>query len=315
MYRAGQGQGETPLVSVILPTYDRPERLADAVESVATQRYGQIELIVVDDASPSPVEPVVAAAAPPSLQWRVVHHDQNRGANAARNTGIDAANGELLTFLDDDDEWLPDKLDSQLSAFRDGGDDVGVVLVGQQFVKDGEETVVRCPDVGSNATRGLLTDGVGGSFSTLAVRRSVVKAAGRPDERLPAWQDREWLVRLSRHCEFATVQRPLIIRRIGDYDQISDLFEPKRDITYPVFLERYSDLAAEYGVERRFKACLAQHLSRAALITGYYCDARRFAAKAIRLDPSLISAYVDLGLSFGGNYTYDAAARVKHVFD
>jgi len=307
------GGRDAPLVSVVLPTYDRPEMLAEAVESVANQRYDAVELLVVDDASPTPAEDVVAAAAPPDLRWRCLRHDRNRGANTARNTGIEAANGELLAFLDDDDRWRPEKLEAQVSTFREEGEDVGVVLVGQQFVHGGEETTTRFPDVARDATADLLTDGVGGSFSTIAVRRRLVEAAGPPDERLPAWQDREWLVRLSCHCGFATVRRPLVVRRLGEYDQIGDSFEPKRDVTYPLFLEKHADLATEHGLESRFRASLSLNLASAGLANGYYRDARRFAARAIRCDPRLTSAYLYLALALGGRYTYDTAVRLKRT--
>lgn len=312
----GESEGERaePLVSVVLPTYDRPEKLADAVKSVSEQQYSKVELVVVDDASPTPIEPVVADAAPPALRWRCLRHDENQGANAARNTGIEASDGEILAFLDDDDRWLPEKLDAQVSAFRER-DDVGVVVVGQQFVDGNRETTTRIPDIDGSATQDLLTGAVAGSFSTIAVRQEVVEKAGLPDERLPAWQDREWLVRLSCHCDFATIQRPLVIRQIGEYEQISDLFEPRRDITYPLFLEKYTELAAEHDLEKRFKARLSLNMASSALVNGYYHDARRFAAKAIKIDPRFKTAYVYLALALGGRYTYRTGIRLKRALD
>ncbi|MEF8785092.1 MAG: glycosyltransferase family A protein [Haloarculaceae archaeon] len=310
-----EGEKETPLVSVVLPTYDRPEKLTDAVESVSAQQYSNVELLVVDDASPTPMKSVVAEAASSDLRWRYLRHDTNQGANAARNTGIEAANGEILAFLDDDDRWVPEKLATQVSTFRDREPEVGVVVVGQQFVDGNQETTTRVPDIGRTATPDLLAGGVGGSFSTLAVKRWVVEEAGLPDERLPTWQDREWLVRLSCHCEFASIQRPLVIRQVGGYSQISDLFEPKRDVTYPLFLEKYSELAAEYGLEQRFKARLSLSIASSALVNGYYRDARRFAAKAIKTDPRLKTAYAYLALALGGRYTYRTGVRLKRAFD
>lgn len=301
------------LVSVVVPTYDRPEMLADALESVVDQRYEPVELVVVDDGSPTPMEPVVAEAAPPDLAWRCLRHDDNRGANAARNTGIEAADGDVLAFLDDDDRWHPEKLPAQVDALREAGDDVGVVLTGQQVVDGDETTVTRLPDVGEDATTDLLTDGVGGPFSTIVVRRSVVDRAGLPDERLPAWQDREWLIRLSCHSDFASVQRPLVVRRNGEYSQISDLFEEKRDVTYPLLLEKHSDLAADLGIERRFKACLSRKVAVAGLTNGYYRDARRFAARALRTDPRLRTTYIYLALALGGRITYGTAVHLRRA--
>lgn len=305
---------EQPLVSVVLPTYDRPEMLLEAVESVAAQRYSNVELLVVDDGSPTPARTVLESAAPEDVDWRCLRHEENRGANAARNTGIRAAEGEILAFLDDDDRWLPDKLEAQMAAFRDR--DVGVVLVGQQFVTEDETaTTTILPTVEGDATPGLIDDGIGGPFSTIAVRRSVVDEAGLPDDRFPAWQDREWLLRLSCHCRFAAVREPLVVRRSGSYAQIGDRFEPKRDTTYPLFVEKHRELAAEHGRERQFLARLATRIAAAGLANGHYADARKFAAKAIRTNPAVRDAYLYFLLSLGGDRTYRSAARFKRTVD
>lgn len=307
-----------PLVSVVLPTYERPEMLVEAVESVASQRYPAVELIVVDDGSETPTREILAEHAPDGLDWRCLEHDHNRGANAARNTGIRAAEGEILAFLDDDDTWYPDKLDAQVSAFEAEGEAVGVVVVGQRFVnRDGETTTIRLPDpeIGENATPALLSGAAAGPFSTIAVRRSVLESAGLPDEEFPAWQDREWLVRLSAHCEFAPVRRPLVERRLGDYEQIGDAFEPKRDETYPRFVEKHRDLAAEYGRERVFVATLAARIAGAGLDKGHYGDARRFAAKAIRTSPRIRSAYLYLALALAGRHVHRSAVKFKRTIE
>ena len=89
------------LVSVVVPTYGRPDFLPDAVRSVVDQTYAPIELIVVDDCSPDPIEPVVDEIDTTGLRrTEVIRHRQNRGANAARNTGIEAATGDVIAFLD-----------------------------------------------------------------------------------------------------------------------------------------------------------------------------------------------------------------------
>ncbi|HXY72526.1 MAG TPA: glycosyltransferase family 2 protein [Actinomycetota bacterium] len=95
----------TPLFSVVIPTRSRPQPLAEALESVLVQTVTDFEVVVVDDASPIPVE----AAGDPRV--RVVRRETNGGPPAARNTGIDAARGRLVCFLDDDDLYTPDRLE------------------------------------------------------------------------------------------------------------------------------------------------------------------------------------------------------------
>ena len=301
----------SPLVSVVLPTYDRPEMLVEAIGSVAAQRYPNVELIVVDDASPTPARDVLAERSWDGLRWRCLRHDSNRGANAARNTGIRNSNGEFVAFIDDDDRWDPAKLDAQVSLFEEGGDDVGVVLVGQVFTDGEEVTTVRVPEIEGDATRALLTGKVAGTFSAIAVRRSAIDAAGLPDERFPSWQDREWLIRLSRHCEFATDARLLVTRRSGDHAQISDGFELKRDVSYPLLLEKHQGLAAEHDRERRFVASVTASVASAGLRSDNRAEARKHALKALRVNPRLRSAYVSLLLSLATPRVYESLVRLK----
>lgn len=306
--------GDLPLVSVVLPTYDRPEMLVEAAESVASQQYPEIELIVVDDASPTPAADILEERGPTDLDWQCFRHEHNRGANAARNRGISESNGEILTFLDDDDRWLPEKIGAQVAAFRDGGGTTGVVLTGQRIVDEcGETTALKLPTITGTVTAELMAGHVAGTFSSIAIRRSAVDAAGRPDERFPALQDREWLVRLSCHCEFASIQRPLVIRQFGEYDQISDDFESRRDTTYPLFVEKHLDLAAEHGREREFVAWLAISVAGSGLANGYYDEARQFAAKAIRTNPRLRIAYIHLTLALAGSRTHRSALQFSRT--
>jgi glycosyltransferase involved in cell wall biosynthesis len=90
--------------SVVIPTYGRSEMLSEAVESVLAQAESDLEIIVVDDASPTPV------SLPPHPQTTLLRAQHNSGPGGARNLGVDAAKGEYICFLDDDDLWLPNRL-------------------------------------------------------------------------------------------------------------------------------------------------------------------------------------------------------------
>jgi glycosyltransferase involved in cell wall biosynthesis len=102
------------LVSVLIPTYNRAQLCKKAVESVLSQTYHDIEVIVVDDGSSDDTREVVS-----SLDARVRYlYQKNSGVSAARNLGMQSARGEFLAFLDSDDAWLPWKLELQLNALR-----------------------------------------------------------------------------------------------------------------------------------------------------------------------------------------------------
>lgn len=118
-----------PEISVILPTYNRTRTLAAAMTSVLGQSYGDLELIVVDDASSDDVASVVTGFA--DTRVRYVRRERNGGAGAARNTGLAVARGRLIAFQDSDDLWLPGKLERQVAFFDTLPDSVRVVIGGK----------------------------------------------------------------------------------------------------------------------------------------------------------------------------------------
>jgi glycosyltransferase involved in cell wall biosynthesis len=304
-----------PTVSVVVPTYGRPDYLLDAIESVAAQTYSNVELVVVDDHSPEPVEPHLRELSLDGLSWRCLRHEENRGANAARRTGIDATDGEFVAFLDDDDYWTPTLVERYMEAFESGGPDVGVVAAGVRVVgADGEQIGRVVPDYAGDVTERLLRGTLqAATFSRFAVRRDVFDAAGYPDERLPSLQDREWHIRLSRRTRYASVPEALVVRRVTGHGQITDDFEAKRDESVPRIVEKHESLAASYGDDcrREFLAHFDRTLGFSALRNGYYRDSVRYLVRSIRRDPTQTSTYGYLLLALGGPLTYGSARRAK----
>ena len=114
-----------PTISVIIPTYNRAHLIGKAVKSVLSQTYQDFEIIVVDDGSTDNTEEIVKSFTDYKIYY--ICHKHNRGASAARNTGIKASRGEYIAFLDSHDEWLPEKLDKQIKTFNSESSEVGVV--------------------------------------------------------------------------------------------------------------------------------------------------------------------------------------------
>ena len=104
-----------PLVSVIIPTYNRGWIIKEAIDSVLEQDFSDFELIVVDDGSNDNTREILGAYA----DAITVLHRSNRGVSAARNCGIAEASGQLIAFLDSDDLWLPGKLKTQVKYFEE----------------------------------------------------------------------------------------------------------------------------------------------------------------------------------------------------
>jgi glycosyltransferase involved in cell wall biosynthesis len=106
----------TPLISVVIPTFNRAELLKRSLKSVLSQTYSNIEVIVVDDnSSDSTVETIKGISDP---RVRYIRHEERKGGASARNSGILASKGEFISFLDSDDTWVPKKLESQLNFFH-----------------------------------------------------------------------------------------------------------------------------------------------------------------------------------------------------
>jgi glycosyltransferase involved in cell wall biosynthesis len=136
-----------PVISVIIPTYNRAHLVGRAIRSVLAQTFQDWELIVVDDGSSDNTEEVVCSFQDPRICY--ISHEVNRGGSAARNTGIKVARGEYVSFLDSDDEWLPEKLEKQLACFRNTQmEQLGMVVCGRiDLDEKGEKVTEKNPDV------------------------------------------------------------------------------------------------------------------------------------------------------------------------
>ncbi len=196
-----------PLVSVVIPAYNAAAYVMDAIASVQAQGYAALDIVLVDDGSQDDTAARVRAAAP---EVRIVQQP-NAGVAAARNTGLRAARGELICFLDADDGWFPGKLDAQVAHLQ-RHPKVGLVfhdwLVWQPEA-DGRYLPPARPEPDGTAAIDparsgwlypqLLLDCIVHT-STVMIRRTVVEAVGGFDPTLRNGEDYNYWLRVSRHC-------------------------------------------------------------------------------------------------------------------
>jgi glycosyltransferase involved in cell wall biosynthesis len=159
----------SPFLTVVICTYNRAERLPAAVRSVLEQTFTDFELVVVDDGSTDDTRSVVVAMADPRIRYL---YRTNGGLSAARNSGVDAARGEAVVFLDDDDAALPFWLERLAAALRDPR--CAFVSCGAIFSLDGREHQTLPSSLGPvfDDHHGLIRAG------TFGVRRSAYIEAG-----------------------------------------------------------------------------------------------------------------------------------------
>ena len=212
------------LVSVVVPTYNRAEALPDTIDSVLAQTHEELELLVVDDASTDDTREVVESYDDPRVEY--LRHEENRGGSAARNTGIEAAEGEYVAFLDSDDEWLPEKLERQLSLLRSRGSDWIAAYCDVKPPADGDTGRLtwalgsmlggeppRHREGGDVLIAEVLTDRLHTSAgSTLIVERDVAVEIGGFDESFERFQDTEFLVRVLERGKLAYLPEELVLR-------------------------------------------------------------------------------------------------------
>jgi glycosyltransferase involved in cell wall biosynthesis len=202
-----------PLVSVVVPTYNRADLVERAVDSVLGQSLDDLELIVVDDASEDDTPDRIGAYDDDRIEY--VRHDQNRHVSAARNTGIERASGEYVAFLDDDDEWLPEKLERQVELFESRADRVGMVYCWMDY-HDGE-TVIESyrPALRGDVFAETLGGQPIGNCSTLLVRSTVLDDVGGFDESLPRGNDGDFIRRVAAEHEIDYVPEVLVRYHVG----------------------------------------------------------------------------------------------------
>lgn len=197
-------------ISVIIPLYNRRDEIGRAIASALRQSRAPHEIVVVDDASRDGSAEAVAALG--DKRVRLVRHERNQGAAAARNTGIAAAKGEWIALLDSDDEWEPEKLARQLDALYAVPDAPAASVTGY-LIRDyrtGEERAFapRPEDATLDALAWGCPLGVG---STLLARRSIFAEIGAFDPDLPRLEDWEWLMRYLPARRLGVVPAPLTI--------------------------------------------------------------------------------------------------------
>jgi len=227
-------------VSIIIPTYNRATLLKRAINSVLQQSFSDFELIVVDDASTDYTPEVVKKINDSRI--KLIQHSKNKGASAARNTGIDLSKGKYIAFLDDDDEWLPEKIERQLAAFQTADIKIGLIYSGYSFVSPKNNNILKTvtPEH-RGALYPLLLRRNFISTVTPLVKKDCFKIAGTFDETLPSCQDWDMWIRISKYFLIDFIPDPLAKIYVHG-DQISANITP-RILAREKLIEKYhSDL-------------------------------------------------------------------------
>jgi glycosyltransferase involved in cell wall biosynthesis len=288
----GPGGKQVAAVSVIVPTVNRVEFLARAIESVLAQTYHDLEIVVVvDGPSPAAAEFVLSH---PDPRVRLVQRSQNGGVAAARNSGVEAANGRYIGLLDDDDLWLPHKLANQVPLL-DAGADVVHSLV---YVTDGNGDVYEGP-----TQRGfrLFREVAAADYpyvwllrrssyyiGTFVIRRACFDQVGGFDPDLAGVDDLDLVHRLRRCYKLTLVDEPLSKWCMHGANSSLKL---NPDLWIRLANRELAWVAeAAPPDQRAIEAYLYMQIAQSAWIAGRYRSTLHPALRAHHLDASAITA-------------------------
>lgn len=229
------------MISVIIPSYNRSKTIKRAVESVLSQTYRDLEVIVVDDCSSDDTDTVIKSINDDRLKY--IKLDRNSGACVARNKGIVASKGELIAFQDSDDYWRPKKLEKQIQHLQENQVDVCFCRFERHnYGKNGSEIY---PEVkyGIIDYEKLITESLV-STQTILVKREVFNSV-LFDPVVKRRQDYDWVIRAAKTYTFYLCDEVLVDVYLQD-DSITQLSAKKSCDTFIYLLNKYHDECVEY---------------------------------------------------------------------
>jgi len=235
---------EEPLVSVILPTYNRAHIIEKSIKSVLDQTFTNFELLIVDDGSDDNTEKVVKNIDDPRIKY--IKCMENKGANVARNIGISTAKADYIAFQDSDDEWYTDKLKKQVTAMQGSLPSIGVVYSGYWRMQDNKKTYIPTETTtqleGDISYQLLMSNFIG--TPTMLIRKECFEKVGNFDEKLPRFQDWDLVIRLSKYYHFKYINEATMNAYIQT-DSLTSNQEAQFMAYKMIFKKHYNDFSKD----------------------------------------------------------------------
>ncbi len=210
-----------PKISVVIPAYNSEKTISYTIKSVLNQTFNDLELIVINDGSQDSTLEVITQIADSRIQ---VFSYPNAGGNVSRNRGLNHAVGEFVSFLDADDLWTPDKLESQLKALQENAT-AKVAYSWTDYINENSEIVLSGTHLTANGDiyeKLLITNFLENGSNPLIYREALVELGGF-DESLSAAQDWDMWLRLACKFDFVCVSSAQILYRISTNSVSSNL--------------------------------------------------------------------------------------------
>ena len=295
-----------PRVSVIIPTYNRSELLVKAVASVLDQSFGDFELLVIDDCSPDDTREKIESVGDSRVTY--FRNPENKGVSGSRNFGIEKSQGEYRAVLDDDDEWLPEKLERQVGILDNGPSNLGLVYTGSLSVDLATGSLIETtiPRYKGNVLNDLAVLNFIPTSSVL-VRRECFTKIGLFDENLSYAEDFDLWIRISTEFLIDYIRDPLLVHK--DHPQTTTANNKKVAVNVRRILDKHSALFASN------KKGLSNYLlmmGTALCHNGELGEGRKAILAAIKAYPGDPRLYYNLGLTFLGQGMHRSIKKLKY---
>lgn len=298
---------KNPIVSVILPTYNREHLIVDSIQSILSQTFQNFEIIVVDDGSTDNTEKTVSKIRDHRIKY--LKYPENRGATYARNIGIKQASGTYIAFQDSDDLWLPDKLTKQVKSLQKSTNHVGAVYTGYWWIVNGKKHYM--PFLASNKKKvekiisRLFFLFVG--TPTVLLKRECFERVGLFDEKLIRLQEWELWIRISMHYHFEYIDEALVVSHYqsdgitANYQALVSSYEYILKKHYQLFNSDKARLAQLFAI-------FGRHLLNSPNTVE---PGRRYLSKAVKLRPLNLKYLLYLSFSRLG---FDFTDRLRKFY-
>ena len=299
-----------PLISVIIPTYNRAILLERAIISAISQTYKNIEIIVIDDGSRDGTKRVISDLKKRCPDIRYFYEKNSGGPSKPRNKGIIESKGQYIAFLDDDDEWLPRKLEEQMNLFfRSNSSKLGFVGCYGYVISKNKKRIEKTK-TSNSFFKDMLRKNRILTPTSILVKREVFNKVGVFDEKLRLWEDWEMWIRISKEYKFGILKEVLYKYCQHPQTLSKEIISKSESAKYLKYI-----LEKHYLLYKKDRIALSQILELIGRISVFDDNpkrARKYLVDSIKQDPFNAKAYFYLISSFLGTKAYRRLNKIKN---
>lgn len=305
-------KNEKPLVSIIIPTYNRANFLPQTIKSALQQTYQNTEILIIDDGSTDNTKQIVKKIQNKYKKIKYFWQKNSGGAAKPKNKGIKKSKGDYIAVLDSDDEYYPNKIEEQIKIFKTK-QSKKLMAVGSYakeiYMDTKEERVFKVPNY-KEPLKELLKHDYMGSGSTMMYKKKLFDKIGHFDENLKSGQDAEMRIRIAVNgFGFHFAQKPLFKYKIHQQGMSESITAKKKSKDVEYIFNKYKKYYTEdskiYSIKLRYDGTRNMYLNNKT-------KAREKFIKSIKNNPANIRSYLYLFFSLFGTSFYKKLNSIRH---